>query len=157
VKPPSKAKIEALEALVKEAVVLLQRMRVVAEETHPGGRVTTAMRGVMASLADGGPQTVPRLARPRPVSRQHIQMLVNRLIEQQLVEMTDNPAHRRSRLVRLTAKGKRSIAEMRRRQWELLARLPIHTSKKDLRAATETLHSVRALFEGEDWGKLVRP
>jgi len=156
-KPPSKAKIEALEALVKESGALWQRMRVVAEQAHPEGKVTTAMRGVMATLADGGPQTVPQLARVRPVSRQHIQMLVNRLLEEKLVEMTDNPAHRRSRLVQLTEKGKRSLSEMRQRQWELMAHLPVRTSKKELRAAAETLRSARSLFEGEKWQKLVRP
>jgi hypothetical protein len=41
--------------------------------------MTAGKRGVLKGLDRLGPQTVPQMARARPVSRQHIQTLVNRL------------------------------------------------------------------------------
>jgi DNA-binding MarR family transcriptional regulator len=69
--------------------------------------------GMMHSLKWGGPQTVPQIARARPVSRQRIQKLADEMAEQDLVEFIDNPAHKRSKLVRLTAKGEDAYDELR--------------------------------------------
>ena len=71
--------------------------------------------GLMLSLRDGRPQTVPALARSRPVSRQRIQRLVDDLASDGLVEVTANPAHQRSGLVRLTPKGLRRLADLEAR------------------------------------------
>src|SRR6185295_2910219 len=71
--------------------------------------------GLMRGLAEGGPQTVPQLARARPVARQRIQRLVDELAAAGLVELVDNPHHRRSRLVRLTARGAAKHAEVTKR------------------------------------------
>lgn len=68
--------------------------------------------GLMRTLGTEGPRTVPQIARSRPVARQHIQRMVNELAEQGLVELIDNPAHRRSKLVRLTAKGQAVYDEL---------------------------------------------
>lgn len=61
--------------------------------------------GLLRSLKDHGPQTVPALARMRPVSRQHIQTLADAMAADGLVAFRPNPAHRRSPLVAMTAKG----------------------------------------------------
>lgn len=68
--------------------------------------------GLMRTLGTEGPRTVPQIARSRPVARQHIQRMVNELAEQGLVELIDNPAHQRSKLVRLTAKGQAVYDEL---------------------------------------------
>lgn len=68
--------------------------------------------GLMRTLGTEGPCTVPQIARSRPVARQHIQRMVNELAEQGLVELIDNPAHRRSKLVRLTARGEAVYGEL---------------------------------------------
>src|SRR5690349_23409452 len=61
--------------------------------------------GFMRSLALLGPVTVPQIARMRPTSRQRMQRLADELAAEGLVELVDNPRHRRSKLVRLTRKG----------------------------------------------------
>ena len=63
--------------------------------------------GLLRSLKLGGPQTVPDLARARPVARQHIQKLADALAAERLVAFAPNPAHRRSQLVALTPAGER--------------------------------------------------
>lgn len=92
---------------------------------------TASHRAVMESLATGGPQTVPALARARPVARQHIQVMVNDLAAMALVETRANPAHRRSPLVALTAAGARRFETIRRAESDVLAsmRLTLSASK----------------------------
>jgi DNA-binding MarR family transcriptional regulator len=97
--------------------------------------VTTAMRGTMASLAAAGPRTVPDLARERPVSRQHVQTIVNDLIAAGLAETRPNPSHRRSPLIALTDEGIRRFRLVQDREAELLAKTAPAVSPADLAAA----------------------
>ncbi|MFQ5955621.1 MAG: hypothetical protein ACE5JZ_11210, partial [Kiloniellales bacterium] len=53
---------------------------------HRASGVSGGMRAVLESVISGGPQTVPQMARARPVTRQHIQGLVDRLLAACLVE-----------------------------------------------------------------------
>jgi DNA-binding MarR family transcriptional regulator len=156
VKHASKSKLEALNALTTETVALFHRMRAVADEVHEEATLTAGMRGVMISLEKKGPQTVPQMARARPVSRQHIQTIVNSLRSQGMVESLENPAHKRSSLVVLTAGGRKKLASMKKREEQLLSQAAIPVSKKDLRAAVQTLQAVRELFEGPEWQLLLR-
>lgn len=65
-------------------------------------------------LVKDGPQTVPEMARSRPVSRQHCQTIINALEAQGLVEFVDNPKHKTSKLVRATKKGRARFESMRK-------------------------------------------
>jgi DNA-binding MarR family transcriptional regulator len=98
--------------------------------------VTMAMRGVMASLAAAGPRTVPDLARARPVSRQHVQTIVNDLIAGGLAQTRPNPSHRRSPLIALTDEGARRFRLIQDREAELLAKTAPAVSPADLAATT---------------------
>jgi MarR family len=83
------------------------------------GRCLLLFGGVLRGLRRHSAQTVPNMARMRPVSRQHIQELVNRLHATGLVEFEENPAHRRSHLVRLTLNGQRKIGDKEDRERRL--------------------------------------
>src|SRR3954471_13638288 len=133
----------AFERLAGETRRLFYQLRAAAEALHDDDRVTAAHRGVLESLYRLGPQTVPAMARARPVSRQHIQTLVNRLAALGLVEAQENPASRRSPLIGLTATGRRRIEGMLRREHRAVdpARLPV--SQRRLHTAAETLRAVR--------------
>lgn len=89
------------------------------------------------------PTGVPGIARSRHVTRQHIQALVNDLLQRGLVELLDNPAHRRSRLVALTAEGRRTFGRMRAKEARFLARLNLRVRDADLRQAAATLRAVQ--------------
>ena len=81
------------------------RLRAAGREigaVSPAGQGTW---GFLRSLRLDGPLTVPQLARSRPVARQYIQKMADELAAEGLIEFFDNPAHRRSRLMRLTKKG----------------------------------------------------
>jgi DNA-binding MarR family transcriptional regulator len=61
--------------------------------------------GVLKILRNDGNMTVADIARSWDVSRQYIQKLVNDMVKDDLVEMVDNPKHKKSKLVTLTEKG----------------------------------------------------
>ena len=122
-----------------------------AAQIHGQGELTAGKRGVLRGLDRSGPQTVPQMARIRPVSRQYIQTLVNLLAQEGQVKFIENPAHKRSRLVRLTPKGKEFLEAMYRREAKLLAGLKTDIPEKDMLAAAVALRAVRQLFESEQW------
>jgi DNA-binding MarR family transcriptional regulator len=138
------SRTQAFEALAQEVRSTFHQLKLAAEVlgADPDG-LGAGHRGVLESLYAGGVQTVPALARARPVSRQHIQVLVNRLLELELVETLDNPAHQRSPLVRLTAHGKRRFEQLQARERRAIAELELPLSEGRLRAAAATLRAVR--------------
>jgi DNA-binding MarR family transcriptional regulator len=138
--------VAALTAVIDETRLLFHRLKLTAEKLHRLGETTGGKRGVLESLARQGPQTVPQLARARPVSRQHIQMLVNPLVEDGLVELVENPRHRRSKLVQLTPAGKRMVEEIRRREKPVLGALAEELGTAELERAAATMAELRTLL-----------
>jgi len=98
--------------------------------------VTAAMRGVMGAIAAAEPRSVPDLARERPVSRQHMQSLVNELLAAGLAETHRNPSHRRSPLIALTEEGRRRLKLIQTREAGTLAKTAPAVSHAELAAAT---------------------
>ena len=147
--PPSK--IEALDAFFSATVSLFHTLTAAAEELHQQGNFTAGKRGVLRGLYRLGPQTVPQMARARPVSRQYIQMLTDQLEGEGLVEFMDNPSHKRSWLVHLTDKGKAMMEAMAAREARLLKEFPVPVSEQELHDATAVLRSMREVFQGHTW------
>src|SRR5262245_21516275 len=95
------------EAFAREVRRLFHQLRLAAEALHGDPEISAAHRAMLESLYREGPLTVPGLARGRSVSRQHIQILINRLLELGLVETTPNPGNRRSPFIALSDAGRR--------------------------------------------------
>lgn len=140
--------MDPMEELLNEVRLLWHRLVQVGERLHASEPITLGMRAVLEFLARESPATVPGIARSRHVTRQHIQSLVNELLERRLVELGDNPAHKRSPLVRLTREGERTIRRMKTKEARLLARSNLGVSRPDLKKAAETLRAVRAGLGG---------
>ena len=83
------------------------------------------------------------------MTRQHIQTLVNDLLELRLVALDDNPAHQRSGLVRLTPEGQKAIDRMMRRERQFFDHLELKARPDDLRRAIATLSAVREAMGGK--------
>jgi DNA-binding MarR family transcriptional regulator len=149
------ATLAALSGLFDDTVALFHRLTAVAEQVHGQGGLSAARRGVLRSLDRLGPQTVPQMARARPVSRQLIQSLVNELRREGYVELTANPAHRRSSLVRLTRRGKVLVDAMGSRELRLLKKLAIPVTERELAGASSVLRSVREALESVRWKAIV--
>jgi DNA-binding MarR family transcriptional regulator len=139
---------DSLDELFDQVRLLWHVLVQTTERLHEDEPVTLGMRAVLEFLARQGPTAVPEIARSRQVTRQHIQALVNDLLELRLVSLDDNPAHRRSALVRLTAEGQRAIDRMKRRERQFLERLELEARPDDLRRAATTLSAVRKALGG---------
>lgn len=100
---------------------------------------SAAHRAVMEFLYADTRLTVPEIARRYQVSRQHVQVTVNRLIDQGLLRSEDNPRHKRSALLCLTRAGVRRFEEIRRAEAEILDRLFANLSENDLDVTRRTL------------------
>ncbi|MSP88307.1 MAG: MarR family transcriptional regulator [Alphaproteobacteria bacterium] len=104
--------------------------------------------GLMRSLALEGPQTVPQLARARPVARQRIQKIADELAAAGLVEFVDNPGHKRSKLLRLTARGEAKQREMTERIQDAADALARDLPLKDLKSAAGILARLSDRLDG---------
>jgi len=122
---------------------------------HQDSDVSVGMRAVLESVIDGGPQTVPQMARVRPVTRQHIQGLVNALLDGGYVAYVDNPAHKRSKLVSPTERGLRVFKQLRARETEAFGRARSEATPEELEAATRVLRALIGTFESSDWQSIV--
>jgi len=65
----------------------------------------SASRWQAIGVIHRAPMTVAAISRRLSLSRQSIQQTVNRLKQQDIIEFVDNPDHRTSPLVQLTAHG----------------------------------------------------
>lgn len=148
--------VDALYTLMDAVRSLMHRLRAAAEDLHGQGALSAGKRGVLMSLDTLGPCTVPRLARSRPVSRQHIQTMVNPLIKDGYVERVPNPAHKRSLLVRLTPRGRDLVAAMKEREGRAFGALALPATGEELIRAGRILDAVRGLLESPQWNAVVK-
>ena len=132
-----------VEELLDETRLLFHRLVEAGEKLHRDEPVTIGMRGVLEYLVRNGAATVPDIARARFVTRQHIQTLVNALLEQGLVVLEDNPLHKRSPLATLTEEGGRVIRRIRKREAKVFQTIDADISNKDLNTTIKTLRYVR--------------
>src|SRR5207249_2982388 len=83
-------------------------------------------------------------------SRQHVQTLMNQLVAEGHVEFVDNPAHQRSRLIRISPSGKVWLAAVTRREETHLTGLGIDLPDDEVRLATGVLRQLRELLDRAD-------
>jgi DNA-binding MarR family transcriptional regulator len=102
-----------------------------------------------AALA-GRPLTVPQIARRMGLTRQAVQESVNRLLAEALAEARDNPDHRRSPLIGLTALGRHKYAAVDRRQTRWINELADGLTVTDLAAAARVLHELGDRLEASE-------
>ncbi len=140
---------KGLEELIDEVRLLFHALVQRGDRLHADEAITMGKRAVLEYLARNGPTPVPEIARQRRVSRQHIQVLVNPLVEAGLVETAPNPAHRRSALMRLTRQGERTLERMKKRETRFVRRAALDPSEAALTGASKTLRAVRRAIEGD--------
>jgi DNA-binding MarR family transcriptional regulator len=132
-----------LEEFVLELLGAFFDLRAAGQEHGLVNEAGAGNWGLMRILREEGPKTVPDIARMRSVSRQYIQKLANELIDDGLIEMVDNPAHKRSKLMRLSRAGERRFDLLTRRFRTFLAELGDGFRVGDLRVTTETIRQLR--------------
>jgi len=140
-------KHEDLTALIREIRTAFNKLKSVSEALHADLEITPSMRAVLQALVVKAPQTVPEIAKDRGVSRQHVQKIMNVLLEDGLVRAEDNPKHKRSDVYRPTPLGERMFAEMQARETAPMATLADALPDREVAAATRLLARMNGLLE----------
>ncbi|MFC4063299.1 MarR family winged helix-turn-helix transcriptional regulator [Actinoplanes subglobosus] len=118
--------------------LVLNSARVVEESLRADG-VSVGMRAVLEMLAERGPMTVPDIADRLDLARQGIQRHVNDLTALGWVESHDNPAHRRSVLIAVTAAGAELFARVRAGELSRLDRMAAECTSEEFAATLKVL------------------
>lgn len=123
--------------------------RIVDRDEQLSG-LSVGVRNVLDQLRRGGDRTVPQLARGQELSRQYVQRMVDEARGAGLLELRENPAHRRSCLVHLTGRGAEAIDAVLTREHALLERVGGDLTGEELVATLRVLrHMDEALVEIE--------
>ena len=102
---------------------LFRAMAAAADNYLAASGLSAADRAVMEFLYPRQELSVPEIARRYNVSRQHVQVTVNALLEKGLLRGIANPQHKRSRLMRLSDLGRDSFDEIRHNETALVKKI----------------------------------
>ena len=129
-----------------EIVWLVRRLfRALAQRSNENlveSGISAADRAVMEFLYPEKSLSVPAIAARYQVSRQHVQVTVNSLLDKGLVVTRDNPRHKRSPLITLEPKGRELFARVLEQDRRELDRLLASVPAADLRTTRRTLNSL---------------
>ncbi|HZG34718.1 MAG TPA: MarR family transcriptional regulator [Gaiellaceae bacterium] len=134
--------------------LILEVFRLNGDLLSAGDRIAgvhgqTSSRWQVLGALRHGPETVAGIARVMGRARQSVQRTADRLEAEGIVEYVDNPAHRRAKLVRLTAAGEATLAGISALQveWTNTLAAAIRAGKADIEAATDVLRQLRTELE----------
>ena len=106
--------------------------------------LTAADRAVMEFLYPNEKLSVPSIAGKYRVSRQHVQVTVNRLRSTGLVRAETNPHHKRSQLIRLSGLGRETFAEIRRNEAAIVRKLFADLAQDEIDVTRRSLQTLLA-------------
>src|SRR5215470_19678391 len=139
----------AMDLLIREILFSFFRLNATGERLFASIGQTPGKVSLMRSLMEQGPQSVSQIARARPVARQAVQRMADQLAEQALVEFVENPTHRRAKLARLTAKGKKLMDEAMGAELKWAGRMARNFSEREVEIAREVIRRLTAILANE--------
>ena len=104
--------------------------------------LSAADRAVLEFLYPDAALSVPEIAARYQVSRQHIQVTVNVLLEDGFLESRPNPRHKRSPLFALTHVGRELFNKIRAAESGLLDDLFANVAPQDVECTRRTLRTM---------------
>ena len=113
--------------------------------------LTAADRAVLEFLYPEQALSVPEIASRYQVSRQHVQVTVNALLEDGFLEARHNPRHKRSPLIAMTRVGRDLFAKIREVEASHVDALFTDIPAGDIEATRRTLEAMyfQNLKQGE--------
>ncbi|HEX6356947.1 MarR family winged helix-turn-helix transcriptional regulator [Actinophytocola sp.] len=118
------------------------------ELARPAG--LTSARWQVLGVVDHGPSTVAQVARAMGLTRQSVQQTADALVRDGLVELTDNPKHRRAKLMTLTPAGRSALRYVERQQAAWANAVAERLPHAELRACLSVLRDLGDLLEAPD-------
>ena len=121
---------------------LFRAMAQVADQYLKAHGLSVADRAVLEFLYPDEALSVPGIASRYQVSRQHVQVTVNALVEDGFLETRTNPRHKRSPLIALTRIGRDLFAKIRKVESEHVDALFADIPGDDVEATRRTLEAM---------------
>jgi DNA-binding MarR family transcriptional regulator len=146
-----------LSQLIWQTRRIFQRLRSTSDEMLADSGINAGQRALLEFLYRQQQQTVPQIAREKSVSRQHIQAVVNELLQLGLITNEENPTHKRSPLIHLTNKGKKIFSATQKTELAILAKLEKKFSPKDLAISIITLATLDDYLSAGEWRQSRKP
>ena len=112
----------------------------------------TSARWQVLGVVAGGPASVAQVARAMGLTRQAVQRTADLLAADGLVHYTDNPHHRRAKLVTLTPEGRRALDDITKRQARWANRIGGQHDLEQMRTAATVLRQLRESLERDERG-----
>jgi len=129
-----------------QIIWLIRRLfRALAQRSNEhleGCGISVADRAVMEFLYPDKELSVPDIAEQYKVSRQHVQVTVNSLLEKGLAVTRENPRHKRSPLIELDSKGRKLFAAVLKRDEAAIRALFSDIPKRSVQTTRQTLQSL---------------
>lgn len=131
---------------------LFRAMAQVADGYLKAHGLSAADRAVLEFLYPEEALSVPEIASRYQVTRQHVQVTVNDLLQDGFLETRPNPRHKRSPLIALTRVGRDLFAKIRQIEAEYVDAMFADIPDRDVEVARRTLETVyfHNLKEGRD-------
>jgi DNA-binding MarR family transcriptional regulator len=135
--------------------LLLEVFRLNGRLLASGDRLTadlglTSARWQVLGAIEPAPATASQIARLMGLQRQSVQRLVDILVAEGIVERLPNPSHRRAKLFRVTASGRRILDTLRERQISWSNRVTRNAAAGILADAVAALRDLRHRLEADD-------
>lgn len=105
--------------------------------------LTSARWQVLGAVRET-PKTVAQIAREFELARQGVLWVVQALLKERMVELIDNPNHRRAKLVRLTRRGAAARRKMMSRQVQWINAIGVHFRRADVEKGIKVLRELTA-------------
>ena len=121
---------------------LFRAMAQLADTYLQAHGLAAADRAVLEFLYPEEALSVPEIAARYQVSRQHIQVTVNTLLEVGFLQSRRNPRHKRSPLFALTHVGRELFRKIRASETELLDKLFADIPTEDVECTRRTLQAM---------------
>jgi DNA-binding MarR family transcriptional regulator len=113
------------------------------ELARPAGQ-TSARWQVLAAVEEA-PRPVAQIARALSLARQSVQRVADVLVEERLAAYEDNPEHQRAKLLRLSPRGRATLATIQAHQRGWANAVGAELSEAELRRASALLDRLLAV------------
>jgi DNA-binding MarR family transcriptional regulator len=107
----------------------------------------TSSRWQILGVVEHVPASVAHVAREMGLTRQSVQRTADLLATDGMVEYTDNPHHRRAKLMKITPQGRDALDYVEERQVAWTDQVGGEHSLEDLRTAVTVLRRIRESLE----------
>ena len=142
----NKSNMEALKLLLSETRSLFHHMKLLAEDSFQEESLSGGARGILRDLSWLGPQSEENLTKLRPLSRIHIEEMIEPLIHSGYVQRSGNIDDDILPMLELTDKGRRFLQSSNRREMEILSSISKSISTEEMLTALDVIKSVRCAF-----------